>query len=133
MSAIDALTGAPGHGGAFQRFRNALAIGNPRLVRAAAAELPDIGITEAAAILLVIEQTEPDNYDQIALRWLAALATGAPRVDLPTIARIADALDALPHQPTARSDLARLCIRAGLPDVAAIFATDHPDPTGPDD
>jgi len=117
---------------AIQRFRHALATGNPRLVRAAAAQLPHIGLAEAAAILLVIEQTEPDNYDQTALRWLATLATEARHLDLPTIAGIADALNALPHQPPARADLARLCNHARLPHVAAIFAPDHPTPPLPD-
>jgi hypothetical protein len=115
---------------AARRFRRALASGNPRLVRSAAAELPVIGIAEAAAILLVIERTEPDNYEHAALRWLAKLATAGPHVQLRVIAQAATALQALPHQPTARSTLATLCTTAGLPNAAAVFASDprHPPP-----
>jgi hypothetical protein len=107
--ATDAVTYPASHNTAIQRCRQALAIGNPRRVRAAAAHLPHIGISEAAAILLVIDQTEPDNSDQTALRRLGTLATQAGHVDLPTIARSADALNSLPQQPTAPADLARLC------------------------
>src|SRR3954447_4721168 len=105
------MTGA---GSADQRFQRALADGNPRLVRAAAAELPDIGIAEAAAILLVIERSEPDNYEPTALRWLARLATAGPPLDLRIVAEAATALEALPHRPDARATLAALCTRAGL-------------------
>jgi hypothetical protein len=110
---------------ASQRFRRALAIGNPRLVRAAAAELPDIGIAEAAAILLVIEQTEPDNYERTALRWLAQLSTEGHDVALGDVAQAAMALDALPRQPATREILAEVCRRAGLPEAASVFAADH--------
>ena len=108
-----------------QRFQRALAIGNPRLVRSAAAELPDIGIAEASAILLVIEQTEPENYEHTALRWLAQLATDAQDVRLGDVAHAAMALDALPRQPIARTILANVCRRAGLPEAASVFAASH--------
>src|SRR3954452_13178460 len=104
----------PAAGSPTHRFERALATGNPRLVRAAAAQLPDIGITEAAAILLVIEQTQPDNYDRAALPWLATVATEVAPVDLPAIPPLADALTQSPQPPTARADLARLCTHAGL-------------------
>lgn len=107
---------------ASQRFQRALAIGNPRLVRSAAAELPDIGIAEASAILLVIEQTEPENYERTALRWLAQLSTEAGDVRLGDVAHAAMALDALPRQPVARTILANVCRRAGLPEAASVFA-----------
>ena len=107
---------------ASQRFRDALATGNPRLVRAAAADLPDIGVAEAAAIMLVIERTEPENYDRTALQWLAQLATEARDVELKDIAEAAIALAALPRRPAARTILAEVCTNVGLPDAATVFA-----------
>ena len=115
--------------GAVRRFQRALAIGNPRLVRAAAAELPDISLAEAAAILLVIERTEPENYEHTALRWLARLATEAAHVDLSGVAQAATALQALPHAPAARATLAAICTTAGLADAARAFVSDHRSPT----
>jgi hypothetical protein len=113
------------HSGASQRFQRALASGNPRLVRSAAAGLPDIGIAEAAAILLVIERTEPENYERTALRWLAKLTTAGQHVDLSGVAQAATALEALPREPAARATLAEVCGTAGLPEAAAVFAGDH--------
>jgi hypothetical protein len=107
---------------AFQRFRDALATGNPRLVRSAAADLPDVGVAEAAAIMLVIERTEPENYDRTALSWLAQLATEARDVGLKDIAEAAIALAVLPRQPSARTVLAEVCTNVGLPDAASVFA-----------
>lgn len=119
------------HGSAARRFQRALAIGNPRLVRAAAAELPVIGLAEAAAILLVIERTEPENYEHTALRWLTKLTTEGPHVNLSGVAHAAAALEALPHEPAARKTLAEICTTAGRPEAAAIFASDQPGPIPP--
>ena len=47
------------HGSPYARFQRALATGNLNVVRAAAAELPRIGVAEAAAMLLVILRAEP--------------------------------------------------------------------------
>src|SRR4051794_40216783 len=99
----DSALRTPDPSSATQRFQRALAEGNPRLVRAAAAELPDIGIAEAAAILLVIERSEPDNYEPTALRWLAKLATAGPCGRLPIVPPAPPPLEALPRPPRARA------------------------------
>jgi hypothetical protein len=115
------------HGSPVQRFQRALASGNPRRVRSAAAGLPDIGIAEAAAILLVIERTEPENYERAALRWLAKLATAEGGIGLIGFARAAIALEALPREPSARGTLAEICRAAGLPEAVAVFAGERSD------
>src|SRR5438045_162077 len=99
-------------GSPYQRFRRAVQIGNPMLVRAAPAELPRIGLAEAAAILLVIERAEPERYERTARRWLAKLTAEAD-VDLAGIAAAAIALEALPQEPGARGQLAEVCRSAG--------------------
>jgi hypothetical protein len=48
-------------GSPYTRFRRALEGGNLLIIRATAAELPRLGVAEAAAILLVIEQAQPDS------------------------------------------------------------------------
>jgi hypothetical protein len=107
-------------GSPYQRFRRALQTGNPMLVRAAAAELPRIGLADATAILLVIERAEPERYERTAIRWLAKLAAEAD-VDLAGIAAAAIALEALPQEPGARGQLAEICRSACLPDAARVF------------
>ena len=49
-------------GGSYQRFLRALDVGNPTLVRAAAAELPQVGLEDALGICLVLLDGEPQTY-----------------------------------------------------------------------
>ena len=104
-------------GSPYSRFQRALATGNVALVRAAAAELPRIGVAEAAAMLLVIERADR--------RWLAMLCEDRQSsIDLLGVAQAAAALDALPsRRPAARAALAAVCERAGLTDAARVFTS----------
>jgi hypothetical protein len=109
-------------GSPYARFQRALATGNLNVIRAAAAELPRIGVAEAAAILLVILRTEPDQYERAAVRWLGRLCLERTRVELEDLSRAAAALVALPEQPeAARPLLAEVCSRAGQAQAAAVF------------
>jgi hypothetical protein len=111
-------------GSPYSRFQRALATGNVALVRSAAAELPRIRRAEAAAILLVLERSEPDSYERAARRWLAMLCQERrSSIDLLGVAQAAAALDALPRRrPAARAALAAVCERAGLNDAARVFS-----------
>ena len=110
-------------GSPYARFQRALVTGNVNVVRAAAAELPRIGIAEAAAMLLVIQQVEPQSYQRTARRWLAMLCQDRQsEIDLLGVAQAAAALDALPtRRPAACAALAAVCERAGLQDAARVF------------
>jgi hypothetical protein len=105
-------------GGATARFRRALQTGNLLLIRAAAAELPRIGLGDAAAILLVIEQRARETFERAALRWLARLCQESRRVCLEDAA--VAALEQLPALG-ARQTLAALCQRLGEREAAAVF------------
>lgn len=105
-----------------ERWRHALSTGDLGRIRAAAAELPRIGIAEAAAMLLVIEHAEPDTYERAAKRWISMLCLQRTEVTLSDIAQAAMALEVLPQTPdTARGVLADVCRQAGMEDVAAEF------------
>jgi hypothetical protein len=109
-------------GNPYSRFQRALASGNVTLVRAAAAELPRVGVAEAAAMLLVIESAAPETYQRAALRWLAMICEERSSIDLLGVAQAAAALDALPsRRPAACAALAAVCERAGLKDAARVF------------
>jgi hypothetical protein len=109
-------------GSPYARFQRALATGNLNVVRAAAAELPRIGVAEAAAMLLVIQRAEPEQYERAAVRWLGRLCLERTRVDLVDLSQAAAALVALPERPdSARPLLAAVCERAGQPQAAAVF------------
>jgi hypothetical protein len=65
--------------------QRALQTSNLAIIRAAAAELPRIGVAEAGAMLLVIARVAPDNYDRAALRWLVKLCQERSAVELDDI------------------------------------------------
>ena len=110
-------------GSPYARFQRALATGNLTLIRTAAAELPRIGVAEAAAMLLAIERADPGQYERAAVRWLGRLCLERTSVDLGDLSRAAAALDALPHDPeAARPQLADVCRRAGEAQAASVFA-----------
>lgn len=115
----------PGDDLAHRQFEATLISGNPREVRRAAAALAAVSLADAAGILLVIERTEPENYERTALQWLARLAGEAPQCELRTMARVAEALAALPSRTAARAELACICHDLSLPEAAAVFARDH--------
>ena len=101
-------------GSPYARFQRALATGNLNVIRAAAAELPRIGVAEAAAVLLVILRSEPSQYERAAVRWLGRLCLERSSVDLAGLSRVAAALGALPERPeAARPALAEECLRRG--------------------
>jgi hypothetical protein len=110
-------------GSYYARFRRALATKNLLIIRAAAAELPRIGLAEAAAILFVTEQVSPERYEATALRWLAELVLEGHDVGLSDVAGAASALEALPDEPTARRTLAEICGGVGLEETASVFAS----------
>jgi hypothetical protein len=90
-------------GNAYARCRRAVAGGNLLIIRAAAAELPRIGVAEAAAILLVTAHAEPQRYERTALRWVSKLVLEAKDIALADVAGVATALEALPREPGARA------------------------------
>lgn len=110
-------------GSPYQRFRRAIATGNLNIIRASAAELPRIGVGEAAAILLVIAEREPDRYQRAAVRWLGKLCLERSDAQLAHLGALAQALAALPAEPAAaRAALVTACEQAGLREAATAFA-----------
>lgn len=77
------------------------------------------------AMLLVLERSEPANYERAALRWLAMLCHEPnSTLDLLGVSQAAAALDALPsRRPAACASLAAVCERAGLREAARVFSS----------
>ena len=89
-------------GGSYQRFRRALEIGNPTLVRAAAAELPRIGLEDALGICLVLLEAEPERVPAAAARMARARCRSTPArcadLDEARYVAIGRAVGALPER-----------------------------------
>jgi hypothetical protein len=102
-------------GSPYARFQRALRIGRLSLVRAAAAELPRIDLTDALAICLLIERQEEERFERAAVRWLGRLSLEAPTVGIDDLRQGLAAFEALPYNPVGgRQALADLCARHGL-------------------
>ena len=64
------------------RFRRALAGGNPLIARAAAHELPQISLTDALALTLLLRDADETRYPRAAIRWHRRLVDAAPHLTL---------------------------------------------------
>jgi len=94
-------------GGRYARFKRAIDTGDLLQIRGAAAELPQVQLHDALAILPLIAAKEPSQYDRAATRWLARFALER-RVGLEEIRAALTALERLPEHPSARWLLADL-------------------------
>jgi hypothetical protein len=86
-------------GSPYARFRRALALGRLSMVHAAAAELPRVGLDDALAITLLIEEQDRGRYDRAVVRWLARFALEVPTVRIEDLRRGLVAFEALPENP----------------------------------
>ena len=82
------------------RSRNSFATGNPHLVLAAAPEVPQFAVDDALRICLVLPDGDRDRYERAAARWLGGFALEAGGVAIDELQLAADAVDALPHEPS---------------------------------
>jgi hypothetical protein len=94
-------------GSAYARFRRAVDSGNLFSIRAAAADLPEVQLHDALAILPVIAEKERGKYERAACRWLARFALER-EPGLEEIGEALAALERLPDHPPARWVLADL-------------------------
>jgi hypothetical protein len=98
-------------GSAYGRFRRALATGNLTIIRAAAAELPRVGLQDALEVCLLFREEAGDRFERAAARWLGRFALEGRDVTLEAIQRAAAAFDAMPDRPESSMEaLASLCV-----------------------
>ena len=67
-------------GSAYARFRRALTTQNLTLIRAAAAELPQVRLDDALEVCVLLRDREPQRYEAAAVRWIARFCV--ERVDV---------------------------------------------------
>ncbi|HLM25509.1 MAG TPA: hypothetical protein VK304_00915 [Thermoleophilaceae bacterium] len=86
----------------YARFKRALASGNLVQVRATAAELPTVPLSDALEVCNLVRHESPDLYERAALRWLARLLLERPEVTLRELEQAARALQRLPDVEAVR-------------------------------
>jgi hypothetical protein len=94
-------------GNAHSRFQRALLTGNLRLVEAAAAELPTVGLTDALAILALLADRDDPRFERAAARWVGRLLVETPA----TLSDARYALALVERLPTCREALRELARR----------------------
>ena len=110
-------------GTAYGRFRRALRMGNLAQVRAAAAELPQVGLDDALAVVLLMDAHDDERYERAAVRWLARLVSERPSVGLADLGLGLTALEALPvNRDAAIAVLSQICARHGVRMTTGRFA-----------
>jgi hypothetical protein len=101
-------------GSSYSWFRKCLARGDLAGVRAAAADLPSVDLTDALRVCVLMAQQGDRRYERAAVRWLARLSLEA-RPSLEDLHAGLVAMEALPLNPAgARQELATLCGRLGV-------------------
>jgi hypothetical protein len=83
------------HGSAYSRFRRALDSGNLTMIRAAAADLPRIGLSDALRVCWAMREDDGGLYERACVRWLGRFCLEAQDVDLADVRTAAGALDAI--------------------------------------
>jgi hypothetical protein len=80
------------------------------LIRAAAAELPQVDLGDALCVCVAISRSEPARFERAALRWLARYCVERPTATIADVAAAAAAFDRLAAEPeSALTTLQRLC------------------------
>lgn len=97
-------------GNAYSRFRRALDSGDIRRVRLAASELPQINLSDALQVCLVMR--EHPAYERAVTRWMGRLATEAPGLTRDDFDLALGALQRLRETPDESMEaLSELCRR----------------------
>ena len=110
-------------GSPYARFKRCLATGNGALVRAAAAELPQLSLEDALAVCLVLRDDEPEVFERAIVRWHALLCRQAKGIGAREAQLALAALQAL-NGPAARPAsrlLEEIASLYDLPRAAAVL------------
>jgi hypothetical protein len=96
------------------RFRRALETGNLTLVRAAAAELPAVGLADALRIVWLMREDDA-LYERACVRWLGRFCLEARTATLADVHAAATSLSGVAAgMPGALDRLAALCRDCGI-------------------
>jgi hypothetical protein len=69
------------------------------IIRAAAAELPQVNLGDALAVCMAMSQAEPARFDRAAVRWLARFCVERPAATVADVRAAAAAFQKMPRAP----------------------------------
>jgi hypothetical protein len=101
-------------GSPYTRFQRALQTGDIALVRAAAAELPQVELGDALRIVWLYREDD-QLFERAAVRWVGRFALEAKAATLEDVQSALSALNAIAMGcPAALDERARLCAACGI-------------------
>ncbi len=86
-------------GSSYARFRRALQSGNLTLVRAAAAELPNVSLDDALHVCVLLRDREPERYERAAVRWIARFCVERAEVSIEDVDQASRAFALMRRDP----------------------------------
>lgn len=119
-------------GSPYALFQRSIEKRNLVSATSAAHALPELSLADAAALVALAAERDPDGmFPRAAARWAARYMTEVPQVDIDEAVLLVAALGGLRRQDPRASLLAlvAICHRRGLKDVDAAFrvALNRPD------
>jgi len=100
---------------AYARFRRALKTRSLHTIRAAAAELPRMGLDDALGVCLVVRDTQPDRFDAARVRWIGRYCAERPNIRLELVDAAVACLRELQRGPEAGLERLQLLAATELP------------------
>jgi len=86
-------------GSAYSRFRRALATGNLTLIRAAAADLPQVRLDDALHVCVLLRDQAPERYEAAAVRWIGRFCVEKHDVSLDDVEQARGAFVLMRREP----------------------------------
>lgn len=103
---------ATSQGSPYARFRRALKTRNLTIIRAAAAELPQIELADALEVCLIVRDSQPDRFDAAAVRWIGRYCREHPNLTLELVDAAVAAFRQLQQDPEAGLERLQRLVRA---------------------
>ena len=88
-------------GSPYARFRRALKTRNLNLIRAAAAEQPQVRLEDALEVCLVVRERQPDRFEAAAVRWIGRYCSERRELSLELVDAAVAAFRELQRDPEA--------------------------------
>ncbi|HYP47539.1 MAG TPA: hypothetical protein VEQ61_02775 [Thermoleophilaceae bacterium] len=98
-------------GGSYANFRRALASRDLTLVRAAAAELPQVSLDDALEVCLLLRGAEPASYERATVRWLGRFCLERRGATITHVQKAAQAFERLPADPAGAVGVLKWLVR----------------------
>jgi hypothetical protein len=86
-------------GASYHHFRRALQTQDLVLIRAAAAQLPQVRLDDALEVCVLLRDREPERYERAAVRWIARFCVEREQVSVEDVTQAGTAFALMRTDP----------------------------------